>query len=327
MKHSKGRETMKHLKIIALLLIVISQTFMLQSAYRRAGATGARGYFSRTGGAARSLTTETGAISRTPITCPNVGSRSFMSGRFPETPLRVRAYKFGKQAGEQAREFAGKHRGKLWVAGTAGAGYGAGKAIQKHQENAARAQIYLGSFEDLINSYNKERDEAEMIELIKDLQEVGGINTGNEPWGHTLLRMVIEANRLTEADREAILTLAIEHGARPKEVELKKALGLTEYESIPYERSGLYKLNPKNNVLKIILPLYDQKTSLKIIDLAKARISNIKHDVRYQSEESKKRALSTIETFRELKNIAEENLNKRRLRSLATTGKEEAELK
>ncbi len=228
MKHSKGRETMKHLKIIALLLIVMSQTFMLQSAYRRAGATATRGYFSRTSGAARSLTTETGAISRTPVSCPNVG-RAFGPSSFGSK---------ARTLGTQAREFAGRHRGKLWATGAAAgaagavaAGYGIRKGIsEKEMEDNV---LKLISTTDLSDS--------EKVDMLKTY--IPHFSSFNEETLRELKRLAqVNINSLTN-DLNYLESRALGN--------FRAYLLLTEYTDDPnYEESINNKLNEKKESIE-----------------------------------------------------------------------------
>ena len=227
-----------------------------------------------------------GKLATKPVSCPagTTSSRSFMSGRFPSTPLSARAYERGKQA----YEFAGKHKGKLGIAtvgGTAGAAYGINKTIKKRN----RTQSYLLALSDSLRSLSSKnidiveqiRKEVEIDDIITWLEKNGGINT-KDANGNTPLMMVIAAAGLSDSDKTEILDELLENGAKPGKEELKSALSLPSYydvKELAWIRS--VTMTPHITVLEAILPYYDRETLLTLSKVVNEKIDNLAHDLEY----------------------------------------------
>lgn len=158
-------------------------------------------------------------------------------------------------------------------------GAGAGAAAYSDQENEESEQkkqalLNLKHFRSLLQSQKKES----LGTFIKRLEEDGEINEKDE-YGNTPLMIVIK-ERISSNEKTEILKLLIKHGALPQEEELKNAFGLTSVTAMPSESTELSKswtdIKPNIDVLKIILPYYEQKILHNLIDLAESKITKIK---------------------------------------------------
>lgn len=296
------------LKINILIILVLSQSYTLQALQRRAGTVASRGYFTRTG-TSGSFASETS--SRTPITCPNAGSRSnyFGRGSWKSGSTQQRPYHISKgaarianlpygtevaEAGWKAGRFAARHKGKLLAAGTAGATYGVAK---HYSEKEKRIELDLQEFRSLLKDYNKESYKKLIVATIQRLKDERAINRENESFDTPLL-MVIKAD-LSETDKADIIKLLVEHGAKPSEKALVRALGFSSYvfDLNDMKHRTWPELKDDQEILKIILPYYDKRTLLKLIDIVDDKIDEIKKflTATEMQIEQKKQQISILE--------------------------------
>ena len=163
--------------------------------------------------------------------------------------------------------------GKRWCAALGAVGF-IGATVLSEEEKKEQIQSDLREFRRLLKFYEKKEP---VIAFIEKLAKDSAINEMDE-YKTTPLSLIIRMG-LNEDETVEILTAMIEHGAIPGEDELKNAFGLTRLANIPSESAQFVaywsdELNPtpKNNVLRIILPHYDQKTLSNLIDLAENKI-------------------------------------------------------
>ncbi len=262
------RDLMKNLKLIAVMIMVLSQSFILEAAWRRKSSLAGREIVTRSsvGQLGKGLVTpKTG----TQVTCPQKGaSQSIFTKSFSKSSVGRGAGKLDINAGKfSERRYGNRWGATLGVAGVVGA------TTLSDEEKQKQIQSDLNEFRNVLRSSEKER----IIAFIEKLEKKGEINEKDE-YKNTPMILVIRLG-INDSEKAAILKLLIEHGAKPQENELKNAFGLTSVAAMPSESSQLLlawaDVKPKNEVLKVILPYYDQKTLSNLVDLAESKIIKI----------------------------------------------------
>jgi len=336
---------MKNILKIALVFVVLIQIADLQSAWKRQASSAGRAATSRVGGISSRTFTSAGSRTSCPLKSQSI-ARSLSTETSAPSSLRASLRELGAQTrGIASRHYGKLATGGAVTAVTGAAAYDRIKtkaALEKWQikdkeekEKKERQQVNLRKFTSLINALDnnetrmpdskediqkrlreKESLNKELLEVIKALQADKLISeqavfydrfNGRELLLYETPLMIVLESGLKSKTKEDLVSLLIEHGAKPGLNELTRAITANSsfFPTFEYLQKSISRLDPNTNneLIAKFLPFFDGATLRNVGDVINAKIKQV------ESWQSLSDVDEIASHLRELKGMIDKNRN------------------